>query len=82
MLIPVIGNIMNIGCEKVLLMQNDLNLNYSEIVSTYVYKVGLSSGITDFSLSTAIGMFNSVINFSLLTTANLVSRKLSGSALF
>lgn len=82
MLILAIGNIMNIGYEKVLLMQNDLNLNYSEIVSTYVYKVGLSSGITDFSLSTAIGMFNSVINFTLLTTANLVSRKLSGSALF
>ena len=72
MLVLAVGNIMNVGYEKVLLMQNDLNLNYSEIVSTYVYKVGLASGITDFSLSTAIGMFNSVINFILLIIARCV----------
>ena len=57
-------------------MQNDLNLNYSEIVSTYTYKIGLASGITDFSLSTAIGMFNSVINFTLLIIANTLSKKI------
>ncbi len=82
MLILAVGNIMNVGYEKVLLMQNDLNLNYSEIVSTYVYKVGLASGITDFSLSTAIGMFNSVINFFLLIIANWGSKKLNGSGIF
>lgn len=82
MLVLAVGNIMNIGYEKVLLMQNDLNLNYSEIISTYVYKVGLSSGITDFSLSTAIGMFNSVINFILLVIANWGSKKMSGSGIF
>lgn len=82
MLILAVGNIMNVGYEKVLLMQNDLNLNYSEIISTYVYKVGLASGITDFSLSTAIGMFNSVINFALLVIANAGSKKLSGSGIF
>lgn len=82
MLILAVGNIMNVGYEKVLLMQNDLNLNYSEIVSTYVYKVGLASGITDFSLSTAIGMFNSVINFILLITANWGSKKLNGNGIF
>jgi ABC-type polysaccharide transport system permease subunit len=82
MLILAVGNIMNVGYEKVLLMQNDLNLNYTEIVSTYVYKVGLASGITDFSLSTAIGMFNSVINFLLLIIANTGSKKLSGSGIF
>lgn len=82
MLILAVGNIMNVGYEKVLLMQNDLNLNYSEIISTYVYKVGLASGITDFSLSTAIGMFNSVINFLLLVIANAGSKKLSGSGIF
>lgn len=82
MLVLAIGNIMNVGFEKTLLMQNNLNMNYSEIISTYVYKVGLASGITDFSLSTAIGMFNSVINFILLVTANACSRKISGSGIF
>ena len=82
MLILAVGNIMNIGFEKVLLMQNNLNLNYSEIISTYVYKVGLASGLNDFSLSTAISMFNSVINFILLIVANWGSKKLSGSGIF
>lgn len=82
MLILAVGNIMNVGFEKVLLMQNTLNLNYSEIISTYVYKVGLASGITDFSLSTAIGMFNSVTNFVLLIIANWGSKKMSGSGIF
>lgn len=82
MLILAIGNVMNIGFDKAFAMQNSLNLNYSEIISTYVYKVGLASGITDFSLSTAIGMFNSVINFCLLVIANWGSKKLSGSGIF
>ena len=82
MLILAAGNIMNVGYEKVLLMQNDLNLNYSEIISTYVYKVGLASGITDFSLSAAISMFNSVINFILLILVNKISKKISGSGIF
>ncbi len=82
MLILATGNIMNIGYEKVLLMQNDLNLNYSEIISTYVYKVGLASGVNNFSLSAAISMFNSVINFILLLLVNKVAKKLSGSGIF
>lgn len=82
MLILAVGNIMNVGYEKTLLMQNDLNLNYSEIISTYTYKVDLASGITDFSLSTAIGMFNSVINFILLIIANWGSKKMSGNGIF
>lgn len=82
MLILAVGNIMNVGFEKVLLMQNNLNLNYSEIISTYVYKVGLASGINDFSMSTAISMFNSVINFILLIIANWGSKKLSDNGIF
>jgi len=82
MLVLAIGRIMSVGYEKALLMQNNLNLNYSEIISTYVYKVGLASGVNDFSLSVAIGMFNSIINFVLLVTANKVSKKLSGSGIF
>ena len=82
MLILAVGNIMNLGFEKVLLMQNNLNLNYSEIISTYVYKVGLASGMNDFSLSTAISMFNSVVNFLLLSLANWGSKKLNGNGIF
>ncbi len=82
MLILAVGNIMNVGYEKVLLMQNNLNMNYSEIISTYTYKVGLASGIPNFSLSTAIGMFNSVVNFTLLVITNYVSKKLNGSGIF
>lgn len=82
MLILSVGGIMNVGFEKVLLMQNSLNMNYSEVISTYVYKIGLASGITDFSLSTAIGMFNSVVNFVLLVAANWISKRLSGSGIF
>ena len=82
MLILAVGNIMNLGFEKVLLMQNNLNLNYSEIISTYVYKVGLASGLNDFSLSTAISMFNSVVNFLLLSLANWGSKKLNGNGIF
>lgn len=82
MLILAVGNIMNVGFEKVLLMQNNLNLDYSEIISTYVYKVGLASGINDFSLSTAISLFNSLVNFFLLILANFTSKRLSGNGIF
>ena len=82
MLILAIGGIMSMGYEKILLLQNDLNLTYSEVISTYEYKVGFASGITDFSLSTAISMFNSVINLILLVIANWGSKKLGGNGIF
>ena len=82
MLILAVGGIMSVGYEKVLLLQNDLTLNFSEVISTYEYKVGLASGITDFSLSATISLFNSAINFILLTIANWGSKKLSGNSIF
>ena len=82
MLILAAGGIMNVSCEKALLMQNDLNIACSEVISTYVYKVGLQSGIGDFSLSTAIGMFNSVINFILLVIVNGISKRLTNDSIF
>lgn len=82
MLILAAGNIMNVGFEKVLLLQNDLNIASSEVISTYVYKVGLARGVGGFSLSTAIGMFNSVINFVLLVSVNWLSKRLSGNGIF
>ena len=75
LLILSIGNLMNCGYEKVLLMQTTGNLETSEIISSYVYKIGLISG--DYGLSTASGLFNSVINVILLVTANFLSRKFS-----
>ena len=60
MLILRTGSIMTIGYEKVLLMQNTLNLSKSEVISTYVYKVGMTASIPDYSYATAIGLFNSV----------------------
>lgn len=74
------GSIMNVGFEKVFLMQNSLNLEASETISTYVYKVGLVGA--DFSYSTAVGLFNSVINFLMLLIANSVSKKVTEVGLF
>lgn len=73
---------MGIGFDKVYLMQNDLNLRASEVIATYVYKVGLAAGGGDFSYATAIGLFNSVINLILLATVNAISRKISDTSLW
>ncbi|WP_223822101.1 ABC transporter permease [Paenibacillus peoriae] len=69
------GGIMSIGYEKAYLMQTALNTPTSEIIATYVYKVGLQSG--DYAYSTAIGLFNSVINVFLLIFVNTVVKKLN-----
>ncbi len=71
------GSIMSVGFEKVFLMQNNLNLMHSEVISTYVYKVGLTSGLGNFSYATAIGLFNSIINCTLLILVNWLSKKTS-----
>ena len=83
MLILLMGRVMSIGFEKVFLMQNGINLQYSEIISTYVYKVGLAAGgTTDFSYATAIGFFNSIINMILIVIVNAISRKVSENSLW
>ena len=73
MLILRIGQLMTIGFEKALLMQNDLNIGTSEIISTLVYKNGIQKG--DYSYATAVGLMNSVVNLILIVTANTVCRK-------
>lgn len=80
MLILQCGNLMSVGFEKVFLMQNPLNLETSEIISTFVYKMGLL--YTQYSLSTAIGLFNSAVNFILLVSVNLLSRRISEYSLW
>ncbi len=69
------GNIMSIGFEKAYAMQTDLNLQTSEIIATYVYKRGLLDG--DYSFSTAVGLFNTVVNVILLIAVNKVVAKLN-----
>ena len=81
MLILNAGNIMSVGFEKVYLMQSDLNLRSSEIISTYVYKVSFVQG-SDFAYAGAIGLFNSVINMALLVTVNTIAGKISENSLW
>ena len=80
MFIMRIGNLMSVGFEKVLLMQNSVTLSSSEIISTFIYKNGIQKG--QFSYSTAVGMFNSVINFVLLVSANFISKKTTKTGLW
>ena len=82
MLILNSGQIMNVGFEKVFLMQNGLNLRASEVISTYVYKVGIASSTQDFSYATAIGLFNSAINFALICLVNSFSKRVSDNRLW
>ncbi len=69
------GNIMSIGFEKVYAMQTSLNMPTSDIISTYVYRMGLEYG--DYGYSTAVGLFNSVVNLIILITVNLIVKRLN-----
>ena len=71
---------MSVGHEKVLLMQTGANISVSEIISTFVYKIGIGGG--QYGYATAIGLFNSVINVVLLVIANLSTRKLTGNSIW
>ena len=79
-LIMRLGSIATVGFEKAFLFQNDLNMQTSEIISTYVYRRGLMGG--QFSLTTAIGLFNNVINVAMLVIANRIAAKVSDTSLF
>lgn len=78
--ILAIGNLMNIGFEKAFLMQTDINVETSEIIPTYVYKIGIQRA--QYSFSAAIGLFNAFINLVLLVIVNRTVKKLTGNGLF
>ncbi len=80
MFILRIGNLMTVGFEKVLLMQNSVNTSTSEIISTFIYKNGIQKG--QFGYSASVGIVNSVINFILLISANTLSRKVTKTGLW
>ncbi|MBR5546935.1 MAG: sugar ABC transporter permease [Clostridia bacterium] len=80
MLIMRCGDIMSVGFDKSYLMMNDLNKDVSEVIATYTYQMGLLSG--KYSYSTAISLFNNVINFVFLTVVNKFAKVVSGSSLW
>ncbi|TYP78172.1 putative aldouronate transport system permease protein [Paenibacillus methanolicus] len=80
LLILRVGGLLGVGFEKAYLMQNNLNISGSEVISTYVYKIGLLSA--QYSFSSAINLFNTIINFVLLILVNWVSRRYSGQSLW
>lgn len=79
-LIMAVGNIASVGYEKAFLLQTNLNVDVSEIISTYVYKRGIVDA--SYSFSTAVGLFNNIINIIMLCIANTISRKVSETSLF
>ena len=80
MLILRAGSILGIGFEKVFLLQNTTNLLSSEILSTYVYKMGIQN--MNYSLSAAIGLFNTLVNVVVLLIVNYVSKKATDTTIF
>ena len=75
-----LGSIMSVGYSKVLLLQNDMNMETSNVISLYTYEMGLVGG--QYSYTTAIGLFNNVINIIILLAADRVSKKLTDTGLF
>ncbi len=80
LLILSVGSLLSVGFEKVFLLQNPLNLGASEVIATYVYKVGLLNA--NFSFATAVGLFNSVINMILLVLVNAFAKRFSEMSLW
>ena len=81
-LILNMGQLMNVGFEKVFLMQNALNLQASEIIQTYVYKIGIAASLPNYSYGAAIGLFNSVINLVLIVIVNSIARRVGDTSLW
>lgn len=80
LLILQAGEVMNVGFEKVFLLQNTLNLPASEVIATYVYKIGIVNA--SFSFGAAVGLFNSVINFAILIAVNTLARRVTEHSLW
>jgi putative aldouronate transport system permease protein len=74
------GSIMSVGYEKIILMYKPVTYSTADVISSYVYRVGINQ--SDYSYSTAINLFNSVVNFIVLAVANKIGKKVSGSGLW
>lgn len=82
MTIMNLGTVLSVGFDKTYMMQNPINLHYSEVLSTYEYKMGTAGLIPNYSYGAAIGLMVSVVNFILIVLSNKISNKLSGSGLW
>lgn len=80
LLILQIGRMMNVGFEKIILLYNPLTYETADVIASFVYRKGLIE--FNYGYSTAVGLFNSVINFILVVTANKISRKLNDTSLW
>ncbi|MCC8102613.1 MAG: ABC transporter permease subunit [Clostridiales bacterium] len=80
LLIMSLGNILNVGFEKVFLMYNEAVYETADVISTYVYRQGITN--QSYSYAAAVGLFNSVVGFTLVSVANRLSRKLSDTAIW
>lgn len=79
LLIMNMGGILNVGFDKIYLMQNSLNLGASQVISTYVYTVGIKS--SQFSFGSAVGLFNTLVNFVFLVITNFIAKRTTGTGL-
>ncbi len=82
MLVLRCGSMLNVGYEKVYLLQNSLNLKTSEVISTYVWKQGISASIPQYSYASAVGLFTSVINLAMLVLVNWLSKRLTSHSIW
>lgn len=82
MLILSVGNLLVLGCEKVLLMQTPTNMAVSDIIDTYVYRLSLGATSPQYSLAAAIGLFNGLIGLILVSGANFLAKKITGSSIY
>ena len=80
LLIMKIGSMLNVGYEKIILMYNPSTYDVADVISTYVYRKGIQE--RSWSFSTAVGLFNSVINVSLLVISNRISKRINGIGLW
>lgn len=80
MLLISLGNLLNVGFEKIILMYNPSTYDVADVISTYVYRTGIQN--QQYSLATAVGLFNQAINFTLLVVSNSVSKKIGGEGLW
>ena len=82
LLVMKCGQLLNLGYEKVLLLQNNLNKDVSEVISTYSYQIGIAASKPQYSYAAAIGLFTSVANLILLVIVNKITKAMSGSSLW
>ena len=80
LLILKMGNVLNVGFEKIILLYNNATMPVADVISSYVYRKGLVE--LNWSFSTAVGLFNSVINFLFIIVFNKLSRKMNGYGLW